>query len=259
MSPTEIAKRSSIPRPRVYDVLQSLLEKGLLVEQAGKPPFYAGVEPAQGLKNLLIRIEMETSRQVEEKRQSIKTVTKLLSKAYEKSKGLKLEKSKVWFTQRDAAFIAVYAEAIENLDNELLIASNSPHPPEKEILEAITHVLKKGKSVRVVRQVTKLWTMDDLESYKEYIKAGSQARYLEIKEIPLRFMVFDERDVILVFPSESESASLEALWLRISPLARILRESFEELWRKSHPILPIVKEFEEGIKKQAAATKVDGE
>ena len=44
-------------------------------------------------------------------------------------------------------------------------------------------------------------------------------RYLDIKKIPLRFAVFGERDVILVFPSESKLTmpeSVEALWLRIS-------------------------------------------
>ena len=59
-------------------------------------------------------------------------------------------------------------------------------------------------------------------------------------------MVSDERGVILVFPSEPESTvaqTLEALWLRIPPLAKILREYFEELWKKAKPILPILEEM----------------
>jgi len=246
MSPSEISQKASIPRPRAYDVLQSLMEKGLLTEQSGKPSIYAAVEPTQGLKNLLTAMEMETSRQMEEKRRSTQTLTKLLSQMYEKSKRIKLERSKVWFTQRDTAFIAIYSEAIRSCEKEFLVASTSSHAPEKEILEAVKFALKNGKSVRVVRQITELWTLEELERYEEVIKAGSQVRYLNVKEIPLRFMVFDERDVIVVFPSESESATpqtLEALWLRIPPLAKILREDFEELWRKGEPILPILKEI----------------
>jgi len=37
--------------------------------------------------------------------------------------------------------------------------------------------------------------------------------------------------------------TLEALWLRIPSLAKILREQFEELWRKGKPIRPILKEI----------------
>jgi sugar-specific transcriptional regulator TrmB len=246
MSPTELAQKAIVPRPRTYDVLQSLMEKGLLVEQSGKPAIYAAVEPAQALNNRIIAIETRTSRELEEKRQTAQTLTKLLSQMYEKSKKLKLEGGKVWFTQRDTAFISTYSEAIRGCKKEIFIASTSPYPPEKEILESVKSALKKGVSVRVVRRITDLWTTADLENYEEYIKAGSQVRYLDIKEIPLRFMVFDEKEVILVFPSEPESTTpqtLEALWLRIPPLGKILRKHFEELWRKGKPMLPILKEM----------------
>jgi len=248
MSPSELAQKTGIPRPRAYDVLRSLMEKGLLLEQSGKPSIYAAVEPAQGLKNLLIGIEMETLRRLEEKRKSAQTLTKLLSQMYEKSKNLKLERIKVWLTRRDTAFIAIYTEAIRNCEKEFLVATTALRPPEKEILEAIKYALKNGISIRVVRQILESWTKEELERYEKVVKAGSQVRYLNIKEIPLRFMVFDERDVILIFPSESKLTmpqTIEALWLRIPPLAKILCEQFEELWRKGKPILPILKEIKE--------------
>ena len=245
MSPSEIAQRADIPRPRIYDVLQSLVQKGLLVEQSGKPAVYAPVEPSEALRNLLMDMEMETSRQLEEKRRIVRTLSLQLSQMYEKTKHLKLEKSKVWFTQRDTAFLSIYAEAIRNFEKEVLIASTSPTPPEKEIFKAVKYALKQGKSIRVVRQITDLWTVQDLEDYKQYIKAGSQVRYLDVKEIPLRFMIFDDRDVILVFPSETGSTTLEALWLRIPPLAKILHGVFEGLWKKGRPILPILNEIKE--------------
>jgi len=246
MTPSELAQKSGIPRPRAYDVLRGLTEKGLLAEQSGKPTIYAAVEPTKGLKNLLIGIEIETLRQLEEKRKTIQTLTKSLLQMYAKSKNRKIERSKVWFTRRDTAFVAIYSEAIRNCEKELSVATTSLRPPEKEVLEAVEFALKNGKSVRVVRQITESWTLEELKMYEKYIRAGSQVRYLNRKEIPLRFMTFDEKDVILVFPSESNSTTsqtLEGLWLRIPPLARILREHFEELWRKSEPILPILEEI----------------
>nr|MDO8132620.1 helix-turn-helix domain-containing protein [Candidatus Njordarchaeum guaymaensis] len=250
MSPSEIAQRADIPRPRIYDVLRSLVQKGLLMEQSGKPAIYAPVDPSEALRNLLTELEHETSRQLEERREIVRTLSTQLSQMYKETKHLKLEESKVWFTERDTTFISMYIEAIRNCDKEVLIASTSPTPPEKEILEAVRHALKKGKSVRVVRQITEGWTLKDLEDYERYIKAGSQVRYLDIKEIPLRFMIFDDRDVILVFPSEKGSTALEALWLRIPPLARILHQQFEELWKKGTPILPVLNEIKQ--KKRAS-------
>jgi hypothetical protein len=197
----------------------------------------------------LIDIQRETARQLEEKRRIVQTLSVQLSQMYEKTKHLKLEKSKVWFTQRDTGFISIYTEAIRDCKKEVLIASTSPAPPEKEILEAVKYVLKKGKSIRVVRQITELWTLQDLEDYEQYIKAGSQVRYLDAQEIPLRFMIFDDRDVILVFPSETGSIALESLWLRIPPLAKILHRVFEELWKKGKPIQPILNKMKRKEKK----------
>jgi len=246
MSPSELAQKTGIPRPRAYDVLRGLIEKGLLMEQSGKPPVYAAIEPRQGLRNLLASIEMETSRELEEKKEAAHTLTSQLSQMYEKSKRFKAERSKVWFTQRDTAFISIYCEAIRNCKKEFLVASTSVCVPEKEILEAIKYALENGKTIRVVRQITDSWTLEELEKYEEVIRAGSQVRYLEVKEIPLRFMLFDEKDVILVFPSEPDLTipqNIEALWLRVPPLAKILRGCFEELWKKGKPILPILTEI----------------
>ncbi len=248
MSPSELARKSGIPRPRTYDVLRSLMERGLLMEQSGRPSVYAAVEPAQGLKNILVRIEMETLRQLESKRQATEKLTETLSQMYEKSKSLKVEKSKVWFTRRDAAFIAIYCEAIRSYRKELLVASRDPNVPEREILEAVEFALRNGRSVRVVREITDSWTLEDLERYEQVIGAGSQVRYLEIAEIPLRFSVFDRKDVILVFPPRPKTAApqtIEALWLRIPSLAKILSKHFEELWARSKPMLPILKKIKE--------------
>ena len=255
MSPSELAQRADIPRPRAYDVLRNLVEKGLLTVQSGKPSIYAALEPSHGLKNLIIAKEMETFRELEEKRKAAKTLAKSLSELYEKSKDTRLERSRVWLTRRDTAFIAIYNEAIRNCEKELLVASTDPYPPEKEVLEAVEYALKRGRSARVVRQITKSWTKEDLRRYEEVVKAGSQVRYLDIDQILLRFAVFDRRDVILVLPSDSEGITkqaLEALWLRIPPLAEILCEHFEQLWKKGKPILPILKEIEDEIRRSSA-------
>ncbi|MFP3984694.1 MAG: TrmB family transcriptional regulator [Candidatus Bathyarchaeia archaeon] len=246
MSPSELARKSSIPRPRTYDVLRSLMERGLLMEQSGKPSIYAPIAPTQGLQNLLIDIEMETLKKLDAKRRAIQMLSKALLHAYEKSKNLKLETSKVWFTRRDTAFVALYSESIRNCEKEIIVSSTSLRPPEKEVLEAVKHALKKGRSVRVVRSITKSWTLDELDDYESVIKAGSQVRFLNDEEITIRFSIFDKRDIILVLPSESGLATpqiVEALWLSIPSLARILSEHFEELWRKGKPMLPIIKKI----------------
>lgn len=250
MSPTKLAQKARIPRPRAYDVLKSLVEKGLLMERLGRPSYYAPVEPTQGLRNFLNSRKIEMLRLFEEERRTAQNVAELLSQMYEKSKEPKLE-SKVWFTPRNNVFVATYSEAIKNCENEFVVAATDLFVPEKEILRALELALQRGISTRTVRLLTEHPRQEELERYEEVIKLTNQVRYLIVKEIPLRFAIFDERDVILWFLSESEPSMLqtvEALWLRIPPLAKILGRHFEDLWRNSKPILPILEKIKKGSK-----------
>jgi len=250
MSPKEVSEKVGIPWSRSYGVLRSLVEKGFLMEQSAKPSIYAAVEPLQAMKALLTDIEMETLSRLSNIKRDAQELTQLLSPTYKKSKESKLQTSKLWFTQRDSAFLSLYCASIKKCEKELLVATNSMRPPEREILKAVIQVLKKGVSCRVVRQITEFWTLRDLKRYEDVLKAGSQVRYLDRNDIPLRFAVFDEREVIIIFPDERESEIQEtkALWLCLPPLAEMLRRNFEELWKRGRPILPILEKAK--MKKQ---------
>lgn len=241
LSPNGVNQKSGIPRPRTYDVLNSLVGKGLLMEQPGRPAMYAAVDPRVGLEKMIIDLERKVLRQLEEKRKTAEKVSASLSKLHDRSREVAIKEERVWVTRRDSAFIARYCEAIRNTEKEFVVATPDINPPEKEVLEAVKHVLEKKKSVRVVRQITPQWTRDDLDKYEELIKLGDQVRYL--KYDGLRFAVFDKKDTVLVLPPEGGSQF--AVWISLPSLATILYEYFEGLWKKGQPALPILRKLKE--------------
>ena len=65
LTATELASRSEIPQPRVYDVVQSLIEKGLILVSEGRPRKFRAVDPETSLTNYMNRkrsLEEETLR-----------------------------------------------------------------------------------------------------------------------------------------------------------------------------------------------------
>jgi hypothetical protein len=124
----------------------------------------------------------------------------------------------------------------------VLVATTDPHPPERKILEAVKLSARQGGCCRVVRQVSELWTLEDLKRYQEVLEASDQVRYLDADEIQLRFAIFGERDVILVLPNREKSAiqENEALRVRLPLLAEVVPLHFEELWEKGEPMLPLL-------------------
>ncbi|MFQ6065035.1 MAG: TrmB family transcriptional regulator [Candidatus Bathyarchaeia archaeon] len=241
LSPRGVNQKSGIPRPRTYDVLNSLVGKGLLMEQPGRPRMYAAVDPRVGLEKIMTELERKMLRQLEEKRKIAERLSSSLSKLHHKSREMGPEEERVWVTRRDSAFIAKYCEAIRNIENEFVVATTAIRPPEKEVLEAVKHVLKKNKSVRVVRQISPHWTHDELEEYEELIDLGDQVRCLRYEG--LRFAIADRRETVLVLPPKRGSQL--AVWISLPSLADILYEHFEALWKKGQPALPILRKMKE--------------
>jgi len=241
LSPNGVNQKSGIPRPRTYDVLNSLVGKGLLMEQPGRPPMYAAIDPQVGLEKMMVELERKMLRHLEEKKKTAERLSSSLSKLHDKSREVTIKEERVWVTRRDSAFIAKYCEAIRSTEREFVVATPAVTPPEKEVLEAVRHVLKKNKSVRVVRQITPQWTRDELDEYEKLIRLGDQVRCL--KYDGLRFAVFDKKDTVLVLPPEKGSQL--AVWINLPLLATILYEYFEALWNKGQPALPILRKLKE--------------
>lgn len=50
---TELAEKSEVPQPRIYDVARSLMSKGLIMVQHGRPKKFLAVNPSVSLKRYL--------------------------------------------------------------------------------------------------------------------------------------------------------------------------------------------------------------
>ncbi len=73
----EVARNANIPIPRVYGVLESLRDLGLIVILEGRPKKYEIISPEEGLQNLIElrkRANEESLRQLEETSQEVKEV-----------------------------------------------------------------------------------------------------------------------------------------------------------------------------------------
>lgn len=77
MNAEEVAKNANIPIPRVYGVLESLRDIGLIVIIEGRPKKFEIISPEEGLQNLLTlrkRAAEDSLRQLEETSQEVKEV-----------------------------------------------------------------------------------------------------------------------------------------------------------------------------------------
>lgn len=77
MNAEEVANKANIPIPRVYGVLESLRDLGLIVILEGRPKKFEIISPDEGLQNLIKlrkRAAEESVRQLEKTSQEVKAV-----------------------------------------------------------------------------------------------------------------------------------------------------------------------------------------
>ena len=227
LSPGGVNQKSGIPRPRTYDVLNSLVGKGLLVERPGRPRMYVAVDPRVGLEKLVTDLKRKMLRELEEKKKIADTLISILAKHHDRNRKIGVIEERVWVTKRDRALIAMYSEAIRNIKEEVVIASSATIPPEKEILNAVKQALKKKKIVRVIRPTIFQLTGEEAKEYEELIKLGVQIKYLDYEG--LTFAVFDRKETVLWMPPYPSQFTV---WINLPALAVILYNHFEELWEK---------------------------
>lgn len=146
LTSTELASKGEIPQPRVYDVIKNLVEKGLVVVLHGRPRKFRALNPEVALKNYI------ENRFLNESNIYTKIINVIKNKPFIK------DEEGVWITSSTSGIISMIKEAINDAENELLIATN------KEILNQILELLsKKDISICLV-----MYDVD--ENYSEKLK-----------------------------------------------------------------------------------------
>ena len=113
LTSTELASKSEIPQPRVYDVIKNLTSKGLVVILHGRPKKFRALEPEVALKNYIENKFLNESN----------IYTKILNII--KNKPLQKDEEGVWITSSTSGIISMIKEAINDAENELLIATTT--------------------------------------------------------------------------------------------------------------------------------------
>ena len=49
-----ISRIAQVPKTRVYDVLEKLIQKNLIMEISGRPKLYRAIEPQKAIESLLV-------------------------------------------------------------------------------------------------------------------------------------------------------------------------------------------------------------
>lgn len=236
---SEVARVGGLPRQRVYDVLGSLVEKGLASARPGSPARFSAAPPEVALERLLgerrhelARLEREAKRIVDE-----------LAPAYLAGQAHSNPLEYIEVLRDRAAIAKRFDELQAGAKREILVFTR---PPYAIAPRANVEGLRLARRVRS-RSVYELSIFDDppsLEAVRDFLAAGSEARF--VPELPLKLVIIDE--AIVMFGMEDPVAGTPDLTIVVvehHSLAGLLKVAFDAVWA-------------EGLTLEEAAARVEG-
>jgi len=221
----QAARLAGLPRQRIYDVLGSLVQKGLAAARPGSVVKYAATEPGLALE-LLVATRREELRELEKgAAATIRTLTAAFVAGQKQTNPLEYIE-----VLRDlGAITARFDELQASIKREILIFTKPPYakPPQDNIegLEVVRH--------HVARSIYEFSVFDDpqiAEGVRRFIEQGEQARF--VPELPLKLVIIDKTIVMFGMqdPVAARTVELTMMVVEHPSLATVLKTAFDAYW-----------------------------
>ena len=220
----QVARIAEVPRQRIYDVLASLVEKGLASSRHGKVVEYVATPPTQAIDGLIAG-HRELLAELEE---AGTEMAEKLAPAFSEGQGQTDPLDYIEILRDRRAINERFNELQAGVEQEILVFTKPPYatPPQENVtgLE-----VSREHDARSVYELSIFEDDETAEGVRRFIEAGEDARFCP--ELPLKLVIIDERIVMFGMEdpvAESEGATI--LVVEHPTLARVLKIAFDAVW-----------------------------
>jgi sugar-specific transcriptional regulator TrmB len=222
----QIARTAGLPRQRIYDVLASLVEKGLASARPGTVVKYAALAPELAVERLVSsrRTEMASL-----EREAAEVIGRL-AQEFQAGRAHSDPLEYIEVLRDRGAINERFAELQAGVKREILVFTKPPYAtPPQENVEGI----KVARS-HIARSVYELDVLDDdatARGIKRFIDAGEEARFVD--QVPLKLVIIDEATVMFGMQDPMAGAEdLTTLVVEHPSLAQTLKLAFNRVWER---------------------------
>jgi len=235
MTAIELQEKVDIPRTKIYEILQRMINRGLCIEKRiGRNKLYEPVDPKIAFQSLLEVFKNELKRKEEVAEELIDVCTSCFNASKEIGNPLdfiEILKDKIQIHRK-------YVSVVESTRYELLTFNKGPYACDnphrlKEQQIAETEFMKRGgicKNIYETFEIEKyLWLV---EYIKEQQLDGQQAKLVDF--LPIKMVISDGERVMLPLEGRSgESIDLVMCYINHKAFGNACKMLFDHLWEKA--------------------------
>jgi len=230
-SASELAAEAGIPRQRIYDVLASLVTRGLVRDRAGSVTRFAAVDPAAAIE-LLVATKRRDLTELHTQ------AVRLASDIHDSWMRGREQTAPLDYVEviRDVSLLGVRYHELESASQHSLLGfSKAPYVANHAIgIAATKRIARKGGDVRCIYEQAAVEGPDSAVDVAAFVAAGEQARVTA--ELPMKLLLSDDsRAIFSLADPVAGGLTSTNLVIEHPALVATMRMAFEDLWRRSKP------------------------
>ncbi len=228
----ELAARAHVPRQKIYEVLDSLVERGFARVVQEKTKLFSAVEPSLAIPGYLARKRQIAEHEMVEQTRLASGLMEDLAAAYSESQQERGTLDFLHIIGEPTQSAALYRRMIADAKNEYLEFSRPPFAVDPiDSVETVVEASQRGVSCRLLADPS---ILDDtrLVRLRECAAAGVQVRQVTL--VPLKLALFDgRRGLIALLDPVITKPAWTSLVFDHPGLGEAMRGLFEEHWKRS--------------------------
>lgn len=226
-----LAARAHVPRQKIYEVLDSLVEKGFAQVVQEKTKLFSAVEPALAVPSYLARQQQRLQKEVQEQARLADGLIHDLNTAYSSGQGGRGTLDFLRIVSEPAQSGAQYRLMLANVEREYLEFSRPPYAVDPLDEQLVFRARERGVNCRLLLESAPMDIVHRAR-LRDYTAAGVEVRQAE--KLPMKLAVFDgKQGLIALLDPVITKPSWTSVVFEHSGMGDAMKGLFEEHWQRA--------------------------
>src|SRR5437773_4439339 len=224
----ELAARAHVPRQKIYEVLDSLVEKGFAQVVQEKTKLFSAVEPNLAIPSYLSRKRQLLEHELTDQSRVAAGLIDDLKTLYSEGQGGRGTLDFLRIVTEPAQTAAEYRKMLSEVTSEYLEFSRPPYAVDPLDEKLVKQAGSGGVSCKLLLEVS---TLDDVHRQRlaEYKSSGVQVRVSD--SLPMKLAVFDgEFGMIALLDPVITRPTWTSVVFRHEGMGEAMKALFEDRW-----------------------------
>jgi HTH-type transcriptional regulator, sugar sensing transcriptional regulator len=234
-----LAARAHVPRQKIYEVLDSLVEKGFAQVVQEKTKLFSAVEPSLAIPSYLERRALSLQQELTDQSRMAGGLVEDLMTAYSEGQGGRGTLDYLRIVSEPSQTASQYRKMLADVERDYVEFSRPPYAVDPLDEQLVKQARVRGVNCRLLLEAGAL-DGAHLQRLGEYVNAGVQVR--ELDSLPMKLALFDNRRgmIALLDPVITKPAWTSVVFDHIG-LGEAMKGLFEDYWRRAegHKVMGI--------------------